>query len=294
MSYIGNTPEQQAFSPAIDYFSGNGSTVAFTLSRPVASVAQVQVVVNNVDQNPSTAFTVSGNTLTFTGAPSSGTNNIYVYYTSPITQVIQPGQGTVGTTQLALNSVTGTGVIALASLPTFTTTVGVGGATASASGSGITFPATQSASSDANTLDDYEEGSWTPAFNLLGTLTYSQQTGKYTKIGRMVTVSCNMALSSTDSTQDASVALVTGLPFTAANTTQGSTCLLTESLKGTGSASAPNTFFVLADAASTNLRLYANNYNGNLALKSYFSSATRATYTGGSVYIYFTHTYEAA
>lgn len=106
MSYVGNTPTTQAFSPAIDYFSGNGSTVAFTLSRPVASVAQVQVTVNNVPQNPSTAFTVSSNTITFTGAPSSGTNNIYVQYTSPITQVIQPGQGTVGTTQLADSSVT--------------------------------------------------------------------------------------------------------------------------------------------------------------------------------------------
>lgn len=105
MSYVGNTPTQQAFTPAIDYFSGNGSTVAFTLSRPVASVAQVQVVVNNVPQNPSTAFTVLNNTITFTGAPSLGTNNIYVEYTSPITQVIQPGQGTVGITAL---SATGT------------------------------------------------------------------------------------------------------------------------------------------------------------------------------------------
>ena len=101
MSYIGNTSTTQAFTPAIDYFSGNGSTVAFTLSRPVASVAQVQVVVNNVAQNPSTAFTVSGNTITFTGAPSSGTNNIYVQYTSPITQVIAPGQGTVAPASLS-------------------------------------------------------------------------------------------------------------------------------------------------------------------------------------------------
>jgi len=100
MAYIGNTAEQQAFTPAIDYFSGNGSTTAFTLSRPVASVAQVQATIENVPQNPGTAFTVSGNTITFDGAPASGTNNIYVYYTSPITQVIQPGQGTVGLTQL--------------------------------------------------------------------------------------------------------------------------------------------------------------------------------------------------
>lgn len=100
MAYLGNTPEQQSFTPAVDYFSGNGSTVAFTLSRPVASVAQVQATIENVPQNPGTAFTVSGNTITFDGAPPSGTNNIYVYYTSPITQVIQPGQGTVGTAQL--------------------------------------------------------------------------------------------------------------------------------------------------------------------------------------------------
>lgn len=100
MAAIGNSPTQQAFTPAIDYFSGNGSTTAFTLSRPVASVAQVQVTIDNVAQNPSSAFTVSANTITFTSAPLSGTNNIYVYYTSPITQVIAPGQGTVGTAQI--------------------------------------------------------------------------------------------------------------------------------------------------------------------------------------------------
>jgi hypothetical protein len=105
MAVIGNSSTQQAFTPAIDYFSGNGSTTAFTLSRPVASVAQVQVVIDNVAQNPSSAYTVSSNTITFTSAPLSGTNNIYVYYTSPITQVIAPGQGTVGLTAL---SATGT------------------------------------------------------------------------------------------------------------------------------------------------------------------------------------------
>jgi hypothetical protein len=100
MSYIGNTFTTQAFTPAVDFFNGNGSTVAFTLSRPVASVAQVQAVISNVPQKPGDAFTVSGNTITFTSAPPSGTQNIYVYYTSPITQVIAPGQGTVGTAQI--------------------------------------------------------------------------------------------------------------------------------------------------------------------------------------------------
>ena len=100
MAYLGNNPSQQAFAPAVDYFNGTGSATAFTLSRPVASVAQVQVTIENVPQNPSSSFTVSGSTITFTSAPPSGTSNIYVQYTSPITQVIAPGQGTVNTTQL--------------------------------------------------------------------------------------------------------------------------------------------------------------------------------------------------
>ena len=105
MAYIGNTQQNQSYSPGVDYFNGTGATTAFTLSRPVASVYQIQVVVENVPQNPSSAYTVSGNTLTFTSAPPSGTNNIYVNYTSPNTQVVQPGQGTVGISQI---SATGT------------------------------------------------------------------------------------------------------------------------------------------------------------------------------------------
>lgn len=117
MAYIGNTNTTQAFTPAVDFFSGNGSTTAFTLSRPVASVAQVQVAIENVPQNPGDAFTVSGNTITFTSAPPSGTNNIYVYYTSPITQVIAPGQGTVGTTALVDGAVTTAKIAAGAVIP---------------------------------------------------------------------------------------------------------------------------------------------------------------------------------
>jgi hypothetical protein len=55
---------------------------------------------------------------------------------------------------------------------------------------GITFPATQVASADPNTLDDYEEGTWTPAFTLgSGSVTYTIQNGIYVKTGRQVTVS---------------------------------------------------------------------------------------------------------
>ena len=68
-------------------------------------------------------------------------------------------------------------------------TIGVGGTTPSASGAGITFPATQSASTDANTLDDYEEGTWTPVPSPgSGSLTSYTSNGYYTKVGRNVFV----------------------------------------------------------------------------------------------------------
>ena len=85
MAFIGNTVQTQGFAPAIDYFNGNGVTVTFTLSRPVASVAQMIVAIDNVIQNPSSSFTVAGNAITFSSAPLSGTNNIWVEYTSLIT-----------------------------------------------------------------------------------------------------------------------------------------------------------------------------------------------------------------
>lgn len=75
-------------------------------------------------------------------------------------------------------------------------------------GAGISFPATQVASSDANTLDDYEEGTWTPSVG--GTATYTIQTGRYTKIGSLVHVTLNLVINSigTGSTIE-----ISGLPF---------------------------------------------------------------------------------
>jgi hypothetical protein len=76
------------------------------------------------------------------------------------------------------------------------TTLSVGNATPAASGAGVTFPAAQSASSDANTLDDYQEASWTPTIvgsTTAGTGTYaSGRFGRYTKIGNMITLWANL------------------------------------------------------------------------------------------------------
>ena len=61
------------------------------------------------------------------------------------------------------------------------------GASTSATGVGITFPATQSASTDANTLDDYEEGTWTPTVTAVTTTGSPAYAGSYVKIGKQVT-----------------------------------------------------------------------------------------------------------
>jgi hypothetical protein len=98
----------------------------------------------------------------------------------------------------------------------FPTTIGVGGATPSASGSGISFPATQSASSDANTLDDYEEGSWTPTVNNMTTTGTPAYGGTYRKIGSQVTIWFFTTTGGGVATYTATAnsTNVSGLPFT--------------------------------------------------------------------------------
>ena len=93
------------------------------------------------------------------------------------------------------------------------TTMGVGAATPSASGAGITFPASQSDSSDANTLDDYEEGTWTPAVAGSTAGTFLALSGRYTKIGRIVTCDFFLQLSGFTYTNNNAAFTVTGLPF---------------------------------------------------------------------------------
>ena len=84
MSYIGSAAGviPVSFSGVNSQsFNGDGSTVAFTLNRPVATVKDVEVVVNNVQQSPyDGSYSVTGSTLTFSAAPSTGTANVYVTF----------------------------------------------------------------------------------------------------------------------------------------------------------------------------------------------------------------------
>ena len=77
MSYIGNTPTSIAF--LTDTFSGDGTTVGYTMTAAPANTSSIIVAVTGVLQDPST-YSVSGTTLTFSAAPPSGTSNISVRY----------------------------------------------------------------------------------------------------------------------------------------------------------------------------------------------------------------------
>lgn len=80
---------------------------------------------------------------------------------------------------------------------------------------GIQFPATQAASADANNLDDYEEGTWTPVIGGSGGTagqTYTTQVGYYQKIGKRVTLDFNVVLSAAGTITG--TPQIQGLPFT--------------------------------------------------------------------------------
>ena len=81
MGYVGNPlPANFQASPAVVRFDGDGIDTTFALGRTVSNVQDILVSVDGVVQD-SSAYTIpDGSTLTFSAAPSSGTNNIFVYF----------------------------------------------------------------------------------------------------------------------------------------------------------------------------------------------------------------------
>ena len=295
MAYVGNSPTQQSFTGGVDQYNGNNSNTVFGLTRTINTVYDVDAYVENVWQRPTTGYTVSANTITFTSAPPAGSNNVVVVYRNFSATSIVPQQGSVTHTAFAANAIptalgytpankagdtfsgaviiTGTANVSQGltsntlTVSTNTATigttlysvsngnVGIGTATPGAgfdiaySGASaalrvynsqatdpygllvdntgantsdanyiadfrvggsskfsiknsglvdvpagqIKFPATQNASADANTLDDYEEGTWTPVVtSQSGSITSYTATGSYTKVGRIVTIYSNI------------------------------------------------------------------------------------------------------
>ena len=137
--------------------------------------------------------------------------------------------GTLAASQIEMLSQSGTGIITITppatntnraiTLPDAAGAIVVSGTTPSLNG--ITFPATQVASADANTLDDYEEGTWTPTLTSFGG-TGLAATGYYTKIGRVVNWFVN--ITGTDVTSTANTSSFT-MPFTSPSLQGMGTCV---------------------------------------------------------------------
>lgn len=175
-----------------------------------------------------------------------------------VTSVTTTGAITAGGV-LSGASLSVTGASAVAALTASGTVTPQGLVDASGASAGqIKFPATQNASSNVNTLDDYEEGTWTPTIGGSGGQSgqvYGIQVGWYTKIGKKVTAGFRVQLS-TLGTITANVQ-IKGLPFTSENVTnQSASCAmgrwynLTTVLVSLSGAMEPNTTAITLWAAA--------------------------------------------
>ena len=97
MAYVGNPIDTtNTFQSLVGKrFNGDASTTAFTLDVAPSSTLDIEVFVENVRQDPNSAYSLSGTTLTFAAAPPSGTNNIYVVHQAKAVGTISPAAGTV-------------------------------------------------------------------------------------------------------------------------------------------------------------------------------------------------------
>ena len=93
MPFLGKQPPSGFSSYTKQDLTADGSTTGFTLNKNVASANDVEVFVGNVRQEPTDAYTVSGNTLTMSAAPSSGTN-FYVMFKEATQSTTVPAAGT--------------------------------------------------------------------------------------------------------------------------------------------------------------------------------------------------------
>jgi hypothetical protein len=118
------------------------------------------------------------------------------------------------------------------------------------SGKGIDFSAT-SGTGTSELFDDYEEGTWTPVVSAnSGTITTYSASGKYTKIGRLVTLQFTIII--TDNGTGSSAMFVDGIPFTAANSNSEGGCGREEASTGVS----------LAVGIRTTSQLIVNKYDG--------------------------------
>ena len=235
----------------------NATTDGTTLSM---TSPKIITAINDTNANELIKFT----------ATASAVNEITVANAATTTNPVISATG--GDTNIGITlTPKGTGGVTTANC------LAVGGATPSTSGAGITFPATQSSSSDANTLDDYEEGTWTPTLANATGVTYTTQSGKYTKVGNLVTVSLYLKVSA--ATANSLAIFINGLPFTSSSSFDSGAYIARQSSFNTNLG---DTLNILAN--NTAIGFYANT-GGNRNLNSANVTLTGDLYISGFYYV---------
>lgn len=115
--YLGNQPALSYTSFAKQDFT-TSATTSYTLDNPVANANELALFINFVRQEPTTAYSASGTSLTLTSA-TSATDDMYCVYLGKAVQTVNPPNASVGTAQIADLAVT-SGKLASGVLPTNT------------------------------------------------------------------------------------------------------------------------------------------------------------------------------
>lgn len=106
MPFLGKQPTSGFASIVKDDLTGDGTTGPYTLSKQVANANDIAVFVGNVRQEPTDAYTVSGNQLTMTGAVSSSINFYVLHIAGTVESSVVPADDTITSAKLQSNAVT--------------------------------------------------------------------------------------------------------------------------------------------------------------------------------------------
>lgn len=192
-----------------------GFTATGTLASSVVLTANALLLGGGAGATP-TVLSSLGTTTTLlhgnaVGAPTFSAASL----TADVSGTLPVANGGTGLATVATdNLMTGNGTAALTAESTLT----YNGTTLTLGSGQVAFPSAQNASTGVNTLDDYEEGTWTPVLTFATpgdvSVAYTAQVGRYTKIGNRVIVQYNVNTSSFTFTTASGALQLTGLPFT--------------------------------------------------------------------------------
>ena len=162
MAYIGNTPAEQYISISSQTFTTINGT-GYTLSSSVNNSEDIALFLNNIRQKPST-YTATGTSLTM-GSATTTADELYCVYLGKALQTVSPGDASIGTAQLADDSITNAKVKSDAAIATSK----ISGAVTSIASNGLAASATTDTTDAGNiasgTLPDGRFPATLPATN---------------------------------------------------------------------------------------------------------------------------------